>query len=61
MLMRKRSEITAMLNRVECETSGQDRMLLVMALEYVLSDGVSTSLCLEDYLDDTRKVAEVPE
>jgi hypothetical protein len=42
-----------MQERIEREVSpGEARMALIMALEWAAGDGVSTSLGLEDWLDD---------
>lgn len=51
--MKTRAQVRAMQERIEREVSpGEARMALIMALEWAAGDGVSTSLGLEDWLDD---------
>lgn len=50
--MKLRSEIVRMQCRVEREAPLEDRMTLLMALEWVLDQSISTSIGLEDWLQE---------
>lgn len=53
--MKFRYEINAMLKRIESEVKpGEMRMALIMALEWIAGDGISTSLGLEDWLAENK-------
>ena len=52
--MKRRSEIIAMQSRVERELEGEQKMLLLMALEWILNQIPSTSLGLEDWLEEQQ-------
>jgi hypothetical protein len=51
--MKTKAQIRKMQDRIERETPiGEARMGLIMALEWVLGNAVSTSIGLEDWLDE---------
>lgn len=56
---KRRTVIHAMIERIEREvSSGEVRGALIMALEWACSDNISTSVGLEDWLDENWEAAE---
>lgn len=55
-MTRRDERLMKMIMRVERETEGQERMLLLMALEWAANfQYPSTSLALEDWLDEKKE------